>query len=213
MELTLESNDLNGYLIELEEVNYSHPDIQHVINDLNSNSQSIVDYITRAFEFVRDDISHSWDIQGTQVTRQASEVLHFREGICYAKSNLLAALLRGRGIPTGFCYQKLTLGDTPDTGYCIHALNAVYVEGRWIRLDARGNKPGVDAQFSLDGEKLAFPIRQQYGELDYPTIYTRPNSKTMTVLQQNTDVREMCLFRLPTDLYGIDGELVNKSSK
>ena len=42
------------------------------------------------FHFVRDEVSHSWDIQGTRVTRTASEVLEYREGICYAKSHLVA---------------------------------------------------------------------------------------------------------------------------
>ena len=68
-------------------------------------------------------------------------------GICWAKSNLFAALLRANNIPAGICYQRLTLGDTPDTGYCIHALNAVYIKSinKWIRLDARGNKNGINA--------------------------------------------------------------------
>ena len=95
--------------------------------------------------------SLSWDIQSSRVTCKASDVLYYKEGICYAKANLLAALLRSQGIPTGFCYQRLMLFDTPDKGYCIHALNAVYLASinRWIRLDARGNKPGVKAEFSI----------------------------------------------------------------
>lgn len=32
-------------------------------------------------------------------------------GICFAKSHLLAALLRCKSIPAGFCYQKLILDD------------------------------------------------------------------------------------------------------
>ncbi|MBT2393298.1 hypothetical protein J7E87_28690 [Streptomyces sp. ISL-1] len=39
---------------------------------------------------------------------------------------------------------------------------------RWIRLDARGNKEGVDARFSLDGEHLAWPVDPSQGEIDYP---------------------------------------------
>ena len=84
-------------------------------------------------------------------------MLAYREGICYPKSHLLAALLRRAGIPTAICYRRLTLLDDDSAGYAIHALNAIHVEGRWHRIDARGNKPGVDAQFSLDVERLAFP--------------------------------------------------------
>jgi len=140
-----------------------------------------VEFVKKAYEFVRDEISHSWDIQSSRITCKASETLFFREGICYAKSNLMCALLRSKGIPTGFCYQRLTIGDTPDTGYCIHALNAVYLKslGRWVRLDARGNKVGISAEFSINEEKLAFSLREEYNEVDYSEIYKQPNPKTM----------------------------------
>lgn len=160
MELICESNDLNEYLTELNVVNYSNSVIQEKVSELFNSSQTDIEKAKIAFEFVRDEIHHSWDIQGTQVTCKASEVLSKGEGICYAKSNVLAALLRSEKIPTGFCYQRLMLFDTPEKGYCIHALNAVFLESinKWIRLDARGNKPGIDAQFSTDEEKLAFTL-------------------------------------------------------
>jgi len=144
MTLQCESLNLQDYLSETDEVNYSHPLVQEKAAACCGHYQTEIEKIRAAYAFVRDEIDHSWDIQSHKVTRTASEVLEAREGICYAKSNLLAALLRAQGIPTGFCYQRLTLGATPDTGYCLHALNAVYVRGlrRWIRLDARGNKSG-----------------------------------------------------------------------
>lgn len=113
-----------------------------------------------AYEYIRDQISHSWDIQATQVTKTAEDVIKVGHGICYAKSNLLAALLRGRDIPTGFCYQRLLLFDEATGQYCIHALNAVYITSlqKWVRLDARGDKPSIKAQFSLREEKLAFTV-------------------------------------------------------
>ena len=149
--LTCEYPCLEDYLLELDVVDYSHPLIRNKVNDLFTDSFSEIEIIKIAFEYVRDSIAHSFDIQSSYVTCKASEVLNFGEGICYAKSNLLAAILRSKGIPVGFCYQFLTKGDTPDTGYCIHALNAVYIKTIecWIRLDARGNKQGVNAQFSI----------------------------------------------------------------
>ncbi|MFR8010211.1 MAG: transglutaminase domain-containing protein [Clostridia bacterium] len=51
------------------------------------------------YHFVRDQIKHSWDIQDQRVTIRASDVLREKVGICYAKSNLLAALLRANHIP------------------------------------------------------------------------------------------------------------------
>jgi transglutaminase-like putative cysteine protease len=158
--------------------------------------------VTKAYEFVRDEIAHSWDIQSARITRTASEALIFKEGICYAKANLLSALLRTVKIPIGFCYQRLTFGDTPETGYCIHALNAVYLSeiNTWVRLDARGNKEGVNAQFSTDREQLAFPIRKYYDEKDYPMIYKKPLKITMDTLINNANCLEMCQYHLPTEI-------------
>ncbi len=156
----------------------------------------------RAFHFVRDEIAHSWDIGSRRVTAKASEVLEHAEGICYAKSHLLVALLRCQHIASGVCYQRLTLGDTPDTGYCVHALNTVYLRGagRWIRLDARGNKPGVDAQFSLNAEQLAFPVRLEMGEWDYLVNYAMPHPKIAATLAAHGDCRLMYAHHLPTEL-------------
>jgi len=200
--LRCESDVLDDYLAESEEVDFHHPTIREKAAELNAASSHETDFMRKAYEFVRDEILHSWDIQSARITCQASEVLHFREGICYAKSNLLCALLRSEGIPAGFCYQRLTLGDTPDTGYCIHALNAVFLNPsrQWIRLDARGNKPGIQAEFSLTGERLAFPIRKAYNETDYPVIYSQPHPKTIRTLRGNTDCRSMYLQGLPTEL-------------
>lgn len=202
MQLLCESDHLDDYLSELEVVDYSHPLIAKKATELFACISNEIEIAKIAFEYVRDRIHHSMDIQSTRVTCNASEVLYYGEGICYSKVNLLAALLRFKGIPTGFCYQLVTLGDTPDTGYCIHALNAVYFTSlqRWIRLDARGNKEGVDAQFSLDQEKLAFPIRKEYAEEDYPTIYTSPNAKTIATLKQHSDCMQMYQYYLPVQL-------------
>ncbi|WP_138419674.1 transglutaminase-like domain-containing protein [Aquibacillus sediminis] len=199
MQMVCESDRLEDYLLDLHEVNYSNSKLKEKAEELFSPTQTEVEKAKVAFEFVRDEISHSWDIQGQRVTCDASDVLAYQEGICYAKSNLLAALLRSQGIPTGFCYQRLMLFDTPEKGYCIHALNAVYFNSlnKWIRLDARGNKKGIDAQFSISEEKLAFTIQEKLDEKDYPTIYTKPHPKTLTVLKEHTDAVEMYKNHLP----------------
>jgi transglutaminase-like putative cysteine protease len=203
MELIPESTNLMDYLEELDVVDFSHPFIQKKINELFHEGQSEIEKAKIAFEFVRDEISHSWDIQSTRVTCKASEVLYYKEGICYAKANLLAALLRSQGIPTGFCYQRLMLFDTPDKGYSLHALNGVFLKSlnRWIRLDARGNKPGVQAEFSIDKEILAFPVQEEFEEKDFPIIYTKPNPKTISVLEEHTDALKMYkYYYLPDNL-------------
>ena len=202
MELILQSKNINDYLQELSEVDFSNVVIQGKAGELFSDKQTDIEKAQVAFEFVRDQISHSWDIQSELVTCYASDVLKSKQGICYAKSNLLAALLRSQGIPTGFCYQRLMLFDTPEKGYSLHALNAVYINSlnKWIRLDARGNKEGVDAQFSTEKEMLAFPVNPDFDEVDYPTIYVAPNYKTIEVLKQHNNALEMYLNDLPDKL-------------
>ena len=187
-------------------VNFDHPEVQRYLaaTSRSRDGRSEEAVIRADFQFVRDCVAHSWDIGSRRVTGRASEVLRHREGICYAKSHLLAALLRGRGIPAGFCYQRLTLGDTPDTGHCVHALNAAWLSSRqrWVRLDARGNKPGVDAQFSLGGERLAFAVRPDCGEVDYGAVHAEPPPEITQALEAYGDCRVMYAHHLPTELEG-----------
>lgn len=146
MEKTVEklllNDSMNDYLTFSKYINGNDVRIVSKANEFKQKYTNEISLIKAVYEFVRDEIKHSWDIQDKRVIKSATEVLEQGVGICWAKSNLLAALLRACGIPAGICYQRLTLGDTPDTGFCIHALNAVYIKSmdKWIRLDARGNK-------------------------------------------------------------------------
>lgn len=170
---------LEEYLSVSKYINWKDDRILSKAKEFKIKFPYDISLIKAVYEFVRDEIKHSWDVQDKRVTKSATEVLEQGVGICWAKANLLVALLRACGIPTGICYQRLTLGDVPETGFCIHALNAVYIKSldRWIRLDARGNKTGVDAQFDLEKERLAFPVRKNLGEVDYGIVYANPSDK------------------------------------
>ncbi|MEM9568406.1 MAG: transglutaminase family protein [Cyanobacteria bacterium P01_E01_bin.34] len=125
------------------------------------------------FEWVRDSIRHSVDYQLNPVTCKASDVLKHRTGYCYAKSHLLAALLRANELAAGLCYQRLSL-EGRGAPYCLHGLNAVYLSGiGWYRIDARGNTSTVNAQFDPPREQLAFSL-QSLGEREVPGIYSEP---------------------------------------
>ena len=140
------------------------------------------------FVFVRDAIRHSWDAQANPVTCTASEVLAHRIGYCYGKSHLLAALLRANGLPTALCYQRLSVDDNGPP-YCLHGLNAVYLARHgWYRLDARGNKPGVAAEFCPPREALAFALRLP-GEVDVPGRFAEPLAAVVQVLTAHDDYR------------------------
>lgn len=100
----IEKVNLISFLQETESIDYSNPIITKQINLLKEKSTSNIDYIKNAYEFVGDEISHSWDVNANLVSKNASEVLINKTGICWTKSCLLAALLRGNRIPSGISY-------------------------------------------------------------------------------------------------------------
>lgn len=201
-ELVIRDN-LEEYLSASKYINWNNDSIMSKADKFKQKYTDEISLIKVIYEFVRDEIKHSRDVQDKRVTKYATEVLEQGVGICWAKANLLAALLRACGIPAGICYQRLTFGDVPETGFCIHALNAVYIKSldRWIRLDARGNKTGVDAQFDLEQERLAFPVHKDLGEVDYGIVYANPSDKLMKVLEENTDALYMYLNCLPDNIF------------
>ncbi len=173
-------------------INWKHPKILDLAYDLTSGITSHEAIAKVCFEWVRDEICHSVDYKMNPVTWRASDVLHYKTGYCYAKSHLLAALLRANGIPAGFCYQRLSIDDT-GAPYSLHGFNAVYLpEFGWYRMDARGNKENVDAQFMPPLEKLAFKIRFPE-EADFLDVLPEPLSNVVEALQaQNTWDRMLC---------------------
>ncbi|MFJ2746159.1 transglutaminase domain-containing protein [Streptomyces sp. NPDC087440] len=120
-----------------------------------------------------------------RVTWRASDVLEQGTGICHAKAHALTALLRAEDIPTALCYQRLEYDE--GQGHCVHGLIAVRFNGAWHRQDVRGNKEGVDAQFSLDGERLAWVPQEGRGEVDYPGLYAAPHPDVVRALQEAPD--------------------------
>ncbi len=83
--------------------------------------------------------------------------------------------------------------DDDSDGYIIHALNTVYISGlhKWIRLDARGNKSGVNAQFCIGYEMLAFPIRVQYDEIDYKDNNPDLDERLIKILDEAESVLDI----------------------
>ena len=191
--MVLYSDDINEYLKRDDVINYDNRAVAELADELYPGAGSETDFIRAAYEFVRDKISHSADINEDVITYTASEVLTAGHGICFAKSHLLAALLRCKSIPAGFCYQKIILDDETAPVLIYHGLNGVYVKefDKWIRLDARGNKNGVDARFSIEREQLAYPIRPQMGEKDGFTVYPDPDIGVLRKLRKNKTRAEL----------------------
>ncbi|MEW5540840.1 transglutaminase-like domain-containing protein [Streptomyces cyaneofuscatus] len=199
MELIQEHQGIAVYLAADEVIDHEHPVVRETVAALTREGDDAYTYARTAFEYVRDTIPHSADSGDPRVTWRASDVLATRNGICYAKSIALTALLRAHAIPAGLCYQRLT--DDDGTNPVVHGLVALRLPGhdRWARVDPRGNKPGVDAQFSLGAERLAWAVREEIGEVDYPALHATPPTEVLHALRNARDRAE--LWRnLPTQL-------------
>lgn len=203
----MSTTEMQIYLKATAIIDYQHPTIQQLAQKLASGDDKTT--AQACFEWVRDRIRHSSDYQMNPVTCRASEVLAYKTGYCFAKSHLLAALLRANSIPIGFCYQRLSVFDN-GAPYSLHGFNAVYLESSgWYRVDARGNKPGVNAQFTPPQEQLAFELNLSK-EADYKHIFAEPLPQVIQYLQTSHTWDE-ALHNLP-DVEEKDYlELVNNS--
>jgi transglutaminase-like putative cysteine protease len=124
------------FLRPTEIIDWQDPAVLAKSRELAAGTTDQTEIARRCFEWVRDEIQHSSDFHRNPVTCIASGVLKEATGYCYAKSHLLAALLRANGIPAGFCYQRLSIHDK-GAPYSLHGLNAVHLPRYgWYRIDA-----------------------------------------------------------------------------
>lgn len=174
---------MQEYLAATDIIDWQHPTILKLANELAKGQDSKEEIGLACFEWVRDKIKHSSDYQMNPVTSSASEVLQYRTGYCFAKSHLLAALLRANDIPAGFCYQRLSVFDN-GAPYSLHGFNAVYLpQSGWYRIDARGNKEGINAQFTPPQEQLAYKLNFPE-EVDCQKVFARPLDIVVRSLQK-----------------------------
>lgn len=177
-----------GYLSATEIVDFHAPAVRAVAVQLGGGPAEQV--ARRCFEWVRDEIRHSLDHQDELVTVTASQVLEQRTGLCYAKSHLLAGLLRANGIPCGFVYQRLAVDETGQA-FCLHGLNAAWLpEFGWYRLDPRGNRGEIQAAFDPPHEQLAFNPSVA-GESTFAEVFANPLGVVVSKLRRFTRMSEL----------------------
>ena len=174
---------MQNFLRETQLIDFSNLEVKNLALQLAKNTHSDEEIAKNCFLYVRDKIDHSGDIADERTTTyKASDVLKYQSGWCYAKSILLCALLRANKIPTGFCYQRLSCSEYVKDIYCLHGLNAVYLKKYgWYKIDARGNKEGVNAEFNPPIEKLAFELEKN--EYDLNKIYEDPLEEVIKALK------------------------------
>jgi transglutaminase-like putative cysteine protease len=174
-------------------IDWHQPALRELADRLRGGDADDVAVARRCFEWVRDRILHTSDHHLDPVTCAASEVLTQGTGFCYSKSHLLAALLRANGIPAGFVYQRLSLGEGQ---FCLHGLNAVWIpQLGWYRLDARGSRPDLSAEFAPPTEHLPFSSSAA-GECTFVGIWAEPIGVVVAALQAHRH-REALLEHLP----------------
>ena len=178
---------LEHYLESSQYINFDDAQVRRKAGTLAEGLDQLKDIAEACFKFVRDEIRHSLDHDDAKVTIRASEVLELGTGFCYAKSHLLAALLRANRIPAALCYQRLNNGQG---GFSLHGLNAVHLENHgWYRIDPRGNKQGVDSKFTPPEECLAFNLAES--EENVAGYWLEPLPEVINALQAFSSVAEM----------------------
>lgn len=167
-------------------VNWDHPEVLALASYLAKQVDDPQALITRTFNWVRDQIEHSWEYQKEAVPLKASEVLINKHGCCFAKSHLLAALLRANGISTGFAYQQVD-NEWGTTQHRLHGFNTVYLpHSGWYDLDARGSRQGVKTCFNPPEVSLTHPEGRRV-----KGIWPNPLSCVVEALLNASHVREL----------------------
>ncbi len=185
---------LNAYLTAGVAIDCHHPAIQAQAAALRREGMTPVAHAARLFHWVRDSVAHSCDSAASTVPWRASEVLQQGHGLCYAKSHLLAALLRAAGHPAGLDYQRLA---TERGRFFLHGLVTVWLPGYgWRRLDARGGYP-LPA-FAVESDALLYPASGP-GEVTYGVNLVEPDPALLRVLQGGESLAEV-LAALPSAL-------------
>jgi len=181
---------MHEYLAATPVIDHQHPSIRELAAQLagEAGSDSVA---AHCFHWVRDRIRHSIDHGDHHVTVAASDVLQHGTGLCYAKSHLLAALLRANGIPCGFVYQRLAT-DESGSKFCLHGLNAVWLaEYGWYRIDPRGDRSGISTEFHPPEERLAFRTELP-GEKTLDGVLAEPLPIVVAALRKYQNFAELC---------------------
>lgn len=174
---------MDEFLQASDIIDCTHPAIITAAADIAGDATDDEEIARRCFTWVRDSVRHSSDYQIPIVTCVASDVLKHRAGFCYAKSHLLAALLRARGIPAALCYQRLAFDDTASS-FFLHGLVAVHLKRHgWYRVDPRGDKPGISSDFTPPVERLPYAPKLT-GEMDVPGRFPDAIACVVSTLRQ-----------------------------
>ncbi len=84
------------------------------------------------------------------------------------------------------CVKAFYSGRQPVEAVAHGLVGVLMPDERFLRIDPRGNKPGIDARFIPSRESLAFEATSP-GEIDLPGVFTRPVPAVVAALSGGHD--------------------------
>jgi transglutaminase-like putative cysteine protease len=192
-----ERDGLDRYLEDTETTDWQTPAVMEKARELGAEATNLCAAIRAIWQFVQQDILEPDGDRDGAVVCSASQVLAAGRGIDHARANLLVAMLRSRGIPAGFGYQKLRRGGAGAL-FVLAGFACVYLhdEERWVPLDVRqggGAPPDLsDAHLSVDPDA-------ELEEETFDVVFARPHRGVVDVLSRAPNLEHVRRF-LPETL-------------
>jgi len=169
-------------------INCTNAEIRTLARTVTVSDTDDIERTRTLYTWVRDTIAHSVDSGQGDLIWNAADVLAAGHALCFGKAHLFVALCRALGIPAGLCYQRVR---REDGSWVLHGLAAVYLEqpGKWVRLDPRGNKPGIFADFSIESDAIAYEPSYDGEWLDQH-VYPEPWQEVSHLVVLSSNVQE-----------------------
>lgn len=186
-----ETNNFDEYLKENEYVDFSAPNIQKLCKELFTDKMTEREKLCSAFDYLRENVPHSFRVSTGHITTKASDTLKYKTGVCHAHSNLLCAVMRAEGIPAGLRFQRIVLCEEPERQYCIHCFNAVYIIGQWQMCDLSSTDKNAPQKIKAGDAVCAFENNDASNEYFYDGIYSEPDLPTMKMLENAKDIDDV----------------------
>ena len=199
---------MKQYTKETALLNFTHPEIQQLVNKKQWDRQAPKDQILNIYNYVRDEILFGYN-RADDIP--ASEVLMDGYGQCNTKGVLFMALLRAVGVPCrmhGFTIdKKLQKGAMKSWYYklspneIVHSWVEVFYENKWYNLEGfildvpyltKLQEKFDDCQGSFCGYGVATDNFQN------PDIYWNEND---TYVQKEGIVRDLGLYDSADDFF------------
>jgi len=140
-------NNLNDFLQETRYCDFNNSAIKSLAYDLTSCFSSDTEKAVALFSYVRDNILYEFGDWG----KKASVVLEQKRGMCTNSANLLIALFRAIGLPSGYGVMRV---DTKEyfgpimlstfkglvSDRSVHIYVYVYLNNKWVKCDPSTDK-------------------------------------------------------------------------